>query len=364
MKKNRYIHILNGLYYIGIKETGFHNDDWVEESSSSIFVTSGKLFRSCVFASDVKKIDYPLSTNYYFDNTMPLFSDENQNIIYSTICNIIQSFTTDKEGEHYYFDTIMNRMDLDFINNFDFRGIKVKGYNYLQYDLINLFSLDQRFPKQFLVINEIGVCYTDKNEVKVNMFPSTKKSIEKSIRDKNYFLCYFLESEIFEIVQGIFQELFSTNRKNECIVRDTLIYIDDEDYQVFESELMREIYENLLKFENKFNEIVLLDFMLTKKGKSILSSSFNKLEVKQINIFKFLDILCDYRKLNISVSKSVYKNAKKHPFSYYACDYEFIKKNMYLLNQEKTEYKKRLERMLLKLSSVNDFYFVDKKIEV
>jgi len=365
MKKTRYIHILNGSQYVCLREKEIYSGEWECDKNTDICIAPGERFLECLLMSDVRKIDYPLSVKYYFENNVPLFSNDDQGILYSTISNIIKNFSKDKGGEHYYFDTIKDNLNVNAIYRHKFNDIKFKGYNYLQKDLINLFSLDSKMPKQFMFINEFGIYIVENKTTKINLFLETKKSIENTIRVKNYFLCDFLNEEISQIVDSIFQELFVENKKNECMVRDNLIFISDDDFNYFEKVLANEIYENLLSFENKYQEIVLLEMMVSRQGQNILSNETSKFNIKQIDLIKLLDVLCDYRKLNISMSNSLKENLKEYGFQFCYANYDFIKKNRFLLNKEKTEYKKRLDRVQKKLNEVEIFNLKEKeKIEV
>ena len=139
MKKTRYIHVLNGSQYLRLKEKELYNGEWECEENVNVSIAPGERFLESLFMEDIRKIRHPLAVKYYFENNNPLFSNDDQRILYSTISNIIKNFSKDEDGEHYYYDTLMHNLNVNPICGRKFNNIKLKGYNFLHKDLINLF---------------------------------------------------------------------------------------------------------------------------------------------------------------------------------------------------------------------------------
>ena len=173
-------------------------------------------------------------------------------------------------------------------------------------------------------------------------------------------LSKYSKEVIDKIVEAILLETISSDKKKDCIIQDTLIHLEDSDYSDFEKEISDEMFESINEFLEKHKDGFIVDFIFDDKANSIFKNVLKKINFDQkkfLDLIRIMDIFLDYRKLNYNLSKLLYKNSgKKYGFKIMTTDENFIKKNAYLKNVEKTEYRNRLKRIIERLKAIELFY--------
>lgn len=359
MKKNRNTFFFNGRDVIIIKEKSNQEKPYDLEVKE-MFFQIGDEFKQSGVGNSLRKIYYPTSIHYYFDDTLPMFDEEQRWIPHSSFINAINYYVDGEENkkdtEYYYFDCVPSGIDYHYITNSISKKGK-KGCDLLQKELIELIGLLGDKEKTLLFFNELLISKIDSKGLEVHFYPSTRKVIEEDIRNKNYFLSKYKQEQIDKIVDAVIEEIVSSKRDNECIFQDTLILITDEMYRRYEEELKNEMHKLIIDFYSNNKDVVLMDFIFSKTINKMfidVIDSINEIEFKFVNILNVLDVLLDYRKLKLSVSSAIYNNSNKTlPYRLLGVDDEFIRKNAYIKNVEKTDFRNRLKRIIDKLSRVN-----------
>ena len=367
MKKNRKAWFFNGLYIVTVTENGLvddlvKNEEKYTIEGNKIYVTIGDDFGDTSFGNVFKQINYPTSINCYYNDSLPFYDEQTgwgRHVTLATLINTILEKKEETNIEHYFFDCIPETYDYEFMTKrFDEKG--VKGYFGLQLELADMLFLIDGKERPFFFINEVLLTEFTRKKCTVNYYSKSRVLIEKRIRDKNYFLSKYSKEVIDKIVEAILLETISSDKKKDCIIQDTLIHLEDSDYSDFEKEISDEMFESINEFLEKHKDGFIVDFIFGDKANSIFKNVLKKINFDQkkfLDLIRIMDIFLDYRKLNYNLSKLLYKNSgKKYGFKIMTTDENFIKKNAYLKNVEKTEYRNRLKRIIERLKAIELFY--------
>lgn len=338
--KNKYIIIIYDLCIDIFKK---EEDNFLLKENIQSKLSYDNTLSNQITLDDSSKIIHPIFTYYYFQENktsninISYFITKNIAILIDNCINIINKNDNNKK-EIIVYNATNTIVDYAFINdlNIDY----LKGYSNFAAEIQSLLNLFNE-KREVVIITDLFITSAFSGDYDLDSLVNIKNLVETKLRNEYLFLSNYPNNIVNQIINSIIIETVKDNRQNQFIYQDNIINLSDDDFSQIEQFFLNDITNKLKEKTN----CLFLNLIKQKRMNNLLKITLQNYTF--INFQKLLISLYDYHKINNSFNKTLLSRLSKN----YKDKLLFInlsntKNNDYLKNTEKTEFIKRLKRLI------------------
>ena len=296
-----------------------------------------------IILDDSSKIIHPTFTYYYFQENktsnfnISYFITKNIVILIDKCIDIINKNDSNKK-EFIVYNATNTVVYYTFINDLNINYLK--GYSNFAAEIQSLFNLFNE-KREVVIITDLFITSAFSGDYNLDSLVNIKNLVETKLRSEYLFLSNYPNDIVNQIINSIIIETIKDNRQNQFIYQDNIINLSDDDFSQIEQFFLNDITNKLKEKTN----CLFLNLIKQKRMNNLLKSTLKNYTF--INFQKLLIPLYDYHKINNSFNETLLPRLSKN----YKDKLLFInlsntKNNDFLKNTEKTEFIKRLKRLI------------------